>query len=58
MDYIVCFLKERCLIGLQDDKDGPRLADDDNFIDDIGVDPADRYASDQGGYSPSRAPQV
>ncbi|PWA65684.1 Transcription factor IIS [Artemisia annua] len=42
----------------EDDKDGPRLADDDNFIDDTGVDPADRYASDHGGYSPSRAPQA
>ncbi|PWA88924.1 Transcription factor IIS [Artemisia annua] len=34
------------------------LADDDSFIDDTGVDPADRYGSDQGGYSPSRAPQA
>nr|GEW32235.1 protein IWS1 homolog 1 [Tanacetum cinerariifolium] len=42
----------------EDDKDGPRLADDDNFIDDTGVDPGDRYGSDQGGYSPSRAPQA
>ncbi|GJU15406.1 protein IWS1 homolog 1 [Tanacetum coccineum] len=58
VDYIVCFLMELCLTGLQDDKDGPRLADDDNFIDDTGVDPGDRYGSDQGGYSPSRAPQA
>lgn len=43
---------------MQDDKEGPRMLDDDNFIDDTGVDPADRYASDHGGYSPSRAPQV
>lgn len=34
------------------------MLDDDNFIDDTGVDPADRYGSDHGGYSPSRAPQV
>ncbi|XP_071701962.1 protein IWS1 homolog 1-like [Rutidosis leptorrhynchoides] len=42
----------------EDDKEGPRMLDDDNFIDDTGVDPADRYGSDQGGYSPSRAPQA
>ncbi|KAJ9549752.1 hypothetical protein OSB04_022295 [Centaurea solstitialis] len=42
----------------EDDKEGPRMADDDQFIDDSGVDPADRYASDHGGYSPSRAPQA
>ncbi|CAI9274806.1 unnamed protein product [Lactuca saligna] len=42
----------------EDDKEGPRMLDDDNFIDDTGVDPADRYASDHGGYSPSRAPQA
>ncbi|KAJ9555184.1 hypothetical protein OSB04_009798 [Centaurea solstitialis] len=41
-----------------DDKEGTRLLDDDNFIDDTGVDPDDRYASDHGGYSPSRAPQA
>lgn len=33
------------------------MADDDNFIDDSGVDPADRYGSD-GGRSPGDAPQV
>lgn len=42
----------------EDDKEGPRMVDDDNFIDDTGVDPVDRYGSDQGGYSPSRAPQA
>lgn len=31
--------------------------DDDNFIDDSGVDPSDRYGSDHE-HSPSRAPQV
>lgn len=43
---------------MQDDKEGTRMVDDDNFIDDSGLDPADRYGSDHGGYSPSRAPQV
>ncbi|XP_076906986.1 protein IWS1 homolog 1-like [Bidens hawaiensis] len=42
----------------EDDKEGPRMVDDDNFIDDSGVDPSDRYGSDHGGYSPSRAPQA
>ncbi|XP_024995465.1 protein IWS1 homolog 1 isoform X1 [Cynara cardunculus var. scolymus] len=42
----------------EDDKEVPRMADDDQFIDDSGVDPADRYGSDHGGYSPSRAPQA
>ncbi|KAK9076028.1 hypothetical protein SSX86_004358 [Deinandra increscens subsp. villosa] len=42
----------------EDDKEGARMLDDDNFIDDTGVDPADRYGSDHGGYSPSRAPQA
>lgn len=32
--------------------------DDDNFIDDSGLDPADRYVSDDEPRSPSRAPQV
>ncbi|KAF9611790.1 hypothetical protein IFM89_035775 [Coptis chinensis] len=30
----------------EDDKEGVRTLDDDNFIDDSGVDPADRYGSD------------
>lgn len=30
----------------EDDKDPTRTLDDDNFIDDEGVDPADRYGSD------------
>ncbi|KAL8254450.1 hypothetical protein R6Q59_032671 [Mikania micrantha] len=42
----------------EDDKEGTRMVDDDNFIDDTGVDPSDRYGSDQGGYSPSHAPQA
>ncbi|KAK4422492.1 protein IWS11 [Sesamum alatum] len=41
---------------LLDDQDGVRTVDDDNFIDDSGVDPADRYGSDNE-HSPSRAPQ-
>ncbi|KAI3706918.1 hypothetical protein L6452_25002 [Arctium lappa] len=42
----------------EDDKEGTRMADDDNFIDDTGVDPDDRYGNDHGGYSPSRAPEA
>ncbi|XP_073133228.1 protein IWS1 homolog 1-like [Henckelia pumila] len=41
----------------EDDQEGARTVDDDNFIDDTGVDPADRYGSDNG-HSPSRAPQA
>lgn len=43
---------------MQDDQEGPKNADDDNFIDDSGVDPADRYGSDNEPLSPSNAPQV
>lgn len=32
--------------------------DDDDFIDDSGVDPADRYGSDNEPRSPGDAPQV
>ena len=32
--------------------------DDDDFIDDTGVDPADRYGSDNEARSPGDAPQV
>lgn len=42
---------------LQDDHEGERTLDDDNFIDDTGVDPSDRYGSDRE-HSPSRAPEV
>lgn len=42
---------------LQEDREGFRTLDDDNFIDDSGVDPAHRYGSDNE-HSPSRAPQV
>lgn len=41
----------------QDDQEGARNVDDDNFIDDTGVDPADRYGSDRER-SPGDAPQV
>lgn len=34
------------------------MVDDDNFIDDSGVDPADRYGSDHEPNSPGNAPQV
>ncbi|KAH0749155.1 hypothetical protein KY290_028387 [Solanum tuberosum] len=42
----------------EDDQEGPKNADDDNFIDDSGVDPADRYGSDNEPRSPSNAPQA
>ncbi|KAK6158451.1 hypothetical protein DH2020_005765 [Rehmannia glutinosa] len=41
----------------EDDQEGVRNLDDDNFIDDSGVDPAHRYGSDNE-HSPSRAPQI
>ncbi|KAL0393704.1 UNVERIFIED_CONTAM: Phosphomevalonate kinase, peroxisomal [Sesamum latifolium] len=41
----------------EDDQEGLRTMDDDNFIDDSGVDPADRYGSGNE-HSPSRAPQA
>ncbi|CAA0812067.1 Transcription elongation factor (TFIIS) family protein [Striga hermonthica] len=41
----------------EDDQDGVRTLDDDNFIDDSGVDPAHHYGSDNE-HSPSRAPQA
>jgi transcription factor SPN1 len=44
--------------GSEDDRDGPRMADDDNFIDDTGVDPSDRYGSDNEARSPGDAPQA
>ncbi|KAK4800911.1 hypothetical protein SAY86_021398 [Trapa natans] len=42
----------------EDDHDGLRTVDDDNFIDDSGVDPADRYGSDNELRSPGSAPQA
>ncbi|KAL6549832.1 hypothetical protein OROMI_020320 [Orobanche minor] len=41
----------------EDDQEGVRTLDDDNFIDDTGVDPAHRYGSDNE-HSPSRAPEA
>ncbi|XP_059656901.1 protein IWS1 homolog 1 [Cornus florida] len=40
----------------EDDHDGVRTVDDDNFIDDTGVDPADQY--DNEPHSPGDAPQA
>ncbi|KAG8053458.1 hypothetical protein GUJ93_ZPchr0001g29517 [Zizania palustris] len=42
----------------EDDHEGVRTVDDDNFIDDTGVDPADRYGSDNDGHSPRHYPQA
>ncbi|XP_057466818.1 protein IWS1 homolog 1-like [Actinidia eriantha] len=42
----------------EDDQEGNRTLDDDNFIDDTGVDPADRYGSAYGPRSPGDAPQA
>ncbi|XP_078178387.1 transcription elongation factor (TFIIS) family protein [Carex rostrata] len=41
----------------ENDQDGARTVDDDNFIDDTGVDPADRYGSDNDR-SPTHLPQA
>ncbi|VFQ96829.1 unnamed protein product [Cuscuta campestris] len=42
----------------EDDRDGAKTMDDDNFIDDSGVDPADRYGSDHEPQSPGSYPQA
>lgn len=42
----------------EDDKEGPRTMDDDNFIDDSGVDPAHQFGSDNEAHSPRYAPQA
>ncbi|VAH72353.1 unnamed protein product [Triticum turgidum subsp. durum] len=44
--------------GSEDDEEGVRTLDDDNFIDDTGVDPADRYDNDNDGHSPRRFAQA
>ncbi|KAG1339234.1 protein IWS1 [Cocos nucifera] len=44
--------------GSEDDQEGMRTVDDDNFIDDSGVEPADRFGSDHEAYSPGNAPQA
>lgn len=45
-------------IVFQDDQEGVRNMDDDAFIDDTGVDPADRFGSDNEAGSLGDAPQV
>lgn len=42
----------------EDDQEGARTVDDDNFIDDRGVDPADRFGSDNEAGSAGDAPQA
>uniref|UniRef100_A0A6N2KR63 TFIIS N-terminal domain-containing protein n=1 Tax=Salix viminalis TaxID=40686 RepID=A0A6N2KR63_SALVM len=42
----------------EDDQEGARTVDDDNFIDDSGVDPAYRYGNDNEPHSPTDAPQA
>ncbi|KAM6556567.1 hypothetical protein CsatB_003586 [Cannabis sativa] len=42
----------------EDDQEGVRTMDDDNFIDDTGVDAADRYGSDNERRSPRYAPEA
>ncbi|KAJ6705909.1 PROTEIN IWS1-like protein 1 [Salix purpurea] len=42
----------------EDDQEGARTVDDDNFIDDTGVDPAYRYGGDNEPHSPTDAPQA
>ncbi|VFQ97918.1 unnamed protein product [Cuscuta campestris] len=42
----------------EDDRDGVKTMNDDNFIDDSGLDPADRYGSDHEPQSPGTYPQA
>ncbi|XP_058099286.1 protein IWS1 homolog 1 [Magnolia sinica] len=42
----------------EDDQEGVRTLDDNDFIDDTGVDPADRFGSDNEPGSPGHAPQA
>ncbi|CAM0908207.1 unnamed protein product [Alopecurus aequalis] len=44
--------------GSEDDQEGVRTLDDDNFIDDTGVDPGDRYDNDNDGLSPRHYAQA
>lgn len=56
-----CMFSRYSLLPLhmnQDDQEGIRTVDDDNFIDDSGVDPADRYGSDNEPAFAGNAPQV
>ncbi|XVF13694.1 hypothetical protein REPUB_Repub08aG0229900 [Reevesia pubescens] len=45
-------------VNPENDQEGLRTMDDDDFIDDTGVDPADRYGSDNEARSPGAAPQA
>ncbi|XP_017973717.1 PREDICTED: transcription factor IWS1 [Theobroma cacao] len=45
-------------VNPENDQEGVRTMDDDDFIDDSGVDPADRYGSDNEARSPGDAPQA
>ncbi|KAK8537858.1 hypothetical protein V6N13_096342 [Hibiscus sabdariffa] len=45
-------------VNPENDQEGLRTMDDDDFIDDSGVDPADRYGSDNEARSPGAAPQA
>ncbi|KAG2270153.1 hypothetical protein Bca52824_064708 [Brassica carinata] len=42
----------------ENDEEGVRTMDDDNFIDDTGVDPSERYGGDGGDRSPTHYPQA
>ncbi|CAK9173460.1 unnamed protein product [Ilex paraguariensis] len=42
----------------EDDQEGVRTLDDDNFIDDTGVDPDDRYGIENEPHSPGDAPEA
>ncbi|KAH1074879.1 hypothetical protein J1N35_027207 [Gossypium stocksii] len=45
-------------VNPENDQEGARTMDDDDFIDDSGVDPAERYGSDNEARSPGAAPQA
>jgi hypothetical protein len=57
-NFLMCYVLLTNILFEQDDQEGVRTVDDDNFIDDTGVDPADRYGSDNERHSPSRYAQV
>ncbi|KFK44957.1 hypothetical protein AALP_AA1G325500 [Arabis alpina] len=42
----------------ENDEEGVRTMDDDNFIDDTGLDPSERYGGDAGDRSPTHYPQA
>ncbi|KAG4206243.1 hypothetical protein ERO13_A03G000029v2 [Gossypium hirsutum] len=45
-------------VNPENDQEGTRTMDDDDFIDDSGVNPEDRYGSDNEARSPGAAPQA